>query len=231
MSIRDWSGYKNVKNIHDEEEEPYVLPIIIRVEKDETLRPSHEEAQLAAAYAMFNFFDSDKVLPDGEWGEHVSRWLDGRIRKVARRARGSEWEAVKQLPHVYASYGKAEVIILPPHPNFEPPELVKKLQISGIELAKETNHFKNGNEHNGLQFAINPNIIMSTGKTLAQVCHAVQLAIFKSNVETLNMWLSHKTPIHECSWDAYTSWTAEIHDAGFTEIPAGSLTTKSYLHY
>lgn len=228
MSLKDWAGYKNLRDINDEEQEPYVLPIIIRLEKDENFKPSHEEAQLAVGYAITKLFDSEIVMPDGEWNESFTKWLNGRIRKVSRRARGSEWEAVKSLPHIYTSYGKAEIIILKPHPNFEPPAEIKKLQISGIELAKE-NRTGNSNNILGLKFTVNPEINMSTGKTLAQVGHAVQLAIFNSTPETVELWVEQKTPINHCGWNEYTSWTAEIHDAGFTEIPAGSLTAKSKL--
>lgn len=228
MSLTDWAGYKSLHDINHDEQEPYVLPIILRLEKDETLRPSHEEAQLATAYAIANFFDSPLIIDDGDWAEATSKWLNGRIRKVARRARGTEWEAVKQLPHVYAKYGKAEVIILPPHPNFEPPSEIKKLQISGMVLEKQEQK-REVNNANGILFAINPEINMSTGKTIAQVGHAVQLAIFNSDKETILKWVEQQTPIHECKWEDNKKWTAEIHDAGFTEIPIGSLTAKSIL--
>lgn len=225
MSLQDWAEYKNLKEINAEEIEPWVLPIILRLEKTGT-RPTHEEAQLAVAYAITEFFNSPKIVNGGEWENSTLKWLDGRIRKVARRARASEWEAVKKLPHVYASYGKAEVLILEPHPNFEPPAEIKKLQISGMDLEKNQTQ----NDYiSGLEFTINPELNMTTGKTLAQVGHAVQLALFNSNAETIKSWVKNKTPIHLCGWDKYDSWTAEIHDAGFTEILAGSLTAKSKL--
>lgn len=226
MSITEWAGYDSLHDINYDEQEPYVLPMILRLEKDETLRPSHEEAQLATAYAIANFFDSPLIIDDGDWAEATSKWLNGRIRKVARRARGTEWEKVKKLAHISGTYGKAEVIILSPHANFNPPAEIKKLQISGIELNK-TPQEVNQNNVKGLQFAINPEINMSTGKTLAQIGHAVQLAIFNSDKDTIQKWVQQQTPIHECGWNEHGTWTAEIHDAGFTEIPAGSLTSKS----
>ena len=227
MSLQDWAGYNSLHDINHDEQEPYVLPIILRLERDENLKPSHEEAQIATAHAIINLFDSDEVINDGSWKPAMDKWLNGRIRKVARRARGAEWEAVKALPHIYASYGKAEVIILPPHPNFTPPAEIKKLQISGMDLERTTCP-ANGSVK-GLEFTINPDLTMSSGKSLAQVGHAVQLAIFNSTPETITVWVSQGNPVHICQWDAYSEWTAEIHDAGFTEIPAGSLTAKSHL--
>lgn len=227
MSLQDWAGYDSLHDINHDEQEPYVLPIILRLEKDESLKPSHEEAQIATAHAIVKFFDSENILHKGEWRPEVDKWLNGRIRKVARRARGAEWEAVKALPHVYASYGKAEVIVLPPHPNFAPPAEIKKLQISGMDLERQTAPANNNVK--GLEFTVTPDVIMSTGKSLAQVGHAIQLAIFNSTPEAVTEWVEQKTPIHICEWDAYGVWTAEVHDAGFTEIPSGTLSAKSKL--
>ena len=227
MSLKDWAGYDSLHDINHDEQEPYVLPIILRLERDENLKPSHEEAQIATAYAIINLFDSELIVENGDWKPAMDKWLNGRIRKVARRARGAEWEAVKALPHVYASYGKAEIIILEPHPNFTPPAEIKKLQISGMDLERQpvpaNGHVK------GLEFAVTPEAEMTSGKSLAQVGHAVQLAIFNSTLETITAWVAQKTPVHICAWDAYTAWTAEVHDAGFTEIPSGTLTAKSHL--
>lgn len=230
MSVTHWAGFKSLRDINEEESNPYVLPIILRVEKDASLVPSHEEAQIATARAIGLFFDSSKVISGGEWKESVDRWLEGRIRKVARRARGNEWEAVKKLDGIYASYGKAEVIVLPPHPNFEPPAEVKKLQVSGLDLAHDETI--RGSNDCGVCISVNPDLAMSTGKSLAQVGHGVQLAIFNSDKDSVESWRANNMPINLCAWDKHDGeWTAEVHDAGFTEIPAGSLTVKSFLKY
>lgn len=226
MTLQDWAGYDSLHDINQDEQEPYVLPIILRLEKDENLKPSHEEAQLATAYAIVNFFDSHKILPGGEWEASVTKWLNGRIRKVARRARGKEWEAVKALPHVSASYGKAEVIILEPHPNFGPPTEVKKLQVSGLDLKRKQVDVPDSFT-NLLVFSENPDITYSSGKSLAQISHACQLAIFNSTQESISSWVSSGVKIAIAPWDSFNG--VEIHDAGFTEIDAGSLTAKGQL--
>lgn len=226
MTITDWADHQGLADIQADEAEPYVLPIILRVEKDATLAPSHEEAQLAVAHALILFFDDERIVNDGEWSEQVNKWLTGRIRKVARRARGKEWEAVKALGGIYATYGKAEVMILPPHPNFEPPAEVKKLQVSGMELEHWV--IKQSNITEGmLVFAENPDITFTTGKSLAQIGHAVQLAIFNSSKEKLQAWKNEKLPIMIAEWNSFEG--VEIRDAGFTEVLAGSLTAKGAL--
>ena len=226
MSLQDWAGYDSLHDINHDEQEPYVLPIILRLEKDENLKPSHEEAQIATAHAIVKFFDSDEIIENGEWRPEVDKWLNGRIRKVARRARGAEWGAVKQLPHVFATYGKAEVIILPPHPNFAPPAEIKKLQISGMDLERKSSEYLESLK-NVLVFSENPDISFTTGKSLAQVGHAVQLAIFNSSEEDMSSWVTAGMKIAIAPWDSFDG--VEIHDAGFTEILAGSLTAKGLL--
>lgn len=92
MSLLHWANYKGLADYTVDEENPYALPIIVRVEKDPELVPTHEEVQLAVAYAIAAFFDSDKTAPGGDWYNETHRWLEGRIRKIARRARGTEWK-------------------------------------------------------------------------------------------------------------------------------------------
>lgn len=227
MSVLYWSDYKNLKSYDEEEVEPYVLPIIVRLERNEPV-PSHEEVLHAVAYGMASFFDDARTAPGGWWHNQTLKWLEGRIRKVVRRARGSEWEAVKAMENVYVKKGNAEIVILPPHPVDETPAQVKKLQVSGLELAHDDLYVK---EEKGLMISVNPALGMSTGKIAAQVGHAVQLAIFNSPKEKVRSWRENNFRINFCGWSDYDHWTAVIHDAGFTEIPAGSETSKSRLLY
>ena len=228
MSLLHWANYKGLADYTVDEENPYALPIIVRVEKDPELVPTHEEVQLAVAYAIAAFFDSDKTAPGGDWYNETHRWLEGRIRKIARRARGTEWEKIRSLNNVYIKYGKAEVIILAPHSVSEPLPEVKKLQVSGLDL--ERTCLDQPTSLKGyMTFSLNPEIEMSTGKTLAQVGHAVQLAIFASDYKTLLSWRDNNTPIRLAAWNSFDG--VEVRDAGFTEIEAGSLTAKGNLTY
>src|ERR1035441_8707111 len=60
------------------------------------------------ATAVVQLLDDPRSV-DGEWHDEVQRWLDGRIRKVARRARGSKWDAAAELPGVTVSHAGAQV--------------------------------------------------------------------------------------------------------------------------
>lgn len=229
MSLLYWANYQGLSDYTVDEANPYALPIIVRVEKDPALTPSHEELQLAVAYAITAFFESDKTAPGGEWHQEVLQWLSGRIRKVARRARGSEWEKLTQLRNIHVQYGKAEVIILAPHPIDTPLPEIKKLQVSGLDLEHD-NLTEIPTSYKGyLTISTNPDIDMSTGKSLAQIGHAVQLTIFTSDYKTVLSWRDNNTPIRLVPWDTFDG--VEVRDAGFTEIPAGSLTSKGNLTY
>lgn len=225
MSILDWSDYDSLPHYIRDEEQPYSLPIIVRVEKDETLMPTHEEALIATAKAITLFLDDERTVNDGEWAEATNTWLKGRIRKVARRARSAAWDKAVALGGVLVQHGNAEVLVLPPHPVDAPLAEVKKLQVSGLDLP----HAGFETISSGLFLSLNPEIPMTTGKSLAQIGHATQLAIFNSNKTDLAAWKLKSFPTALCNWEAYTDWTADVQDAGFTEVPAGSLTAKSFL--
>lgn len=230
MSLLHWANYKGLADYTVDEQRPYALPIVVRLEKNPELIPSHEEVILATAKAITEFFESDKTCDGGAWKENVDAWLSGRIRKIARRARGVEWETVRNMDGIYVSYGKAEIMVLPPYPVDNVPKEIKKLQVSGLDLVRDDS-LVYGETCGHLQFAVNPEIVMSTGKTIAQVGHAVQLAIFASDRKTLNSWRENDTPLSLTSWDVFGEDAVEVHDAGFTEVASGTLTAKSALHY
>ena len=48
------------------------------------------------------------------WGRGVRAWVAGRIRKVARRARGAHWQAAQEFPGVTVTVQGAEVRALVP---------------------------------------------------------------------------------------------------------------------
>lgn len=228
MSILHWADYRSPRKYFDNETNPYAMPVIVRVEKDGSA-PCHEEVLIAVGRAVGLFFDDARNAPGGWWREQTLTWLEGRIRKVVRRARGNEWLQLLQTEHVYSSYGKAEIVILPPHPVDNVPPMVKKLQVSGLDLPKNDTI---AGALAGLQVSINDKLGMTTGKAAAQIGHAVQIAIFHSDRDVLISWRDNNFPVGLCSWEMYEDrWSSVIHDAGFTEIPSGSLTSKARLWY
>jgi peptidyl-tRNA hydrolase len=228
MSLLNWNSYNEVPHYLRDEEEPYSLPLILHLEKDTSLQPSHEEALIASAKAIIALFDDERSEEGKEWFPYLDKWMHGRIRKVARRARASAWDNVQNLDGVTVSYGKAEVRVLLPHPLDNPPIEVKKLQVSGLDLPKTSNSLENDSK-NALALSINPDVSMSTGKSMAQIGHATQLAIFNTDEEKLSQWALSDRKVVLADWNSQDKWDAEIQDAGFTEVAPGSVTARGMI--
>ena len=88
----------------------------------------------AAARAALALCLDPRAEPGGEWHEDVATWVDARIRKIARRARGAHWAAVQELPGVTVAVGDAQARALLPGPVDDVPKVVSRLQIGGTDL-------------------------------------------------------------------------------------------------
>jgi peptidyl-tRNA hydrolase len=214
----------------------YVLPLVVRIERADP--PGHTDALETAARAVLGFLSDERVTaPDGEWAAAVAAWEDARIRKIVRRARGAEWRKACQLPGLTTTGKTAEVRVFPPIPpggTSRPkaggswPKELSKLQVSGTELSDETPPPPADPETPVLW--LNPELDMSTGKSMAQVGHAAQLAWWALPAEARAAWradgfsLAVRTA-DVSAWAALTSSGLPlVRDAGFTEIAPGSCT-------
>lgn len=223
MSISDWADLDTTPHYLRDEVTPYVLPIVVRLEKEN--QPCHEEAILGAAQAMVKFLADSRNEAEGEWNADTMYWLQGRIRKIVKRARGAAWDKVLTLPGVYVKYGKAELYLLPPCPADEQPAEIRKLQVSGLVLPYG---LTDEPASSALCIALNPEVSsMSTGKSIAQACHAAQLAVFNSTREELSAWEAAGYPVKLTTWDSFKNWLVEIQDAGFTEVEPGTVTARA----
>lgn len=225
MSILNWSNHSSVPHYLRDEEHPESLPLILRLEKDPTMQPTHEEALLATSKAIVELFNDPRASSSDEWLPYLESWMSGRIRKVSRRARGSAWDKVQELEGITVTFGNAEVRVLLPHPLDKPPLEIKKLQVAGLDLPRDPNYDFNS-PSKGLFTSINPDIKMTTGKSMAQIGHATQLAIFNSTEEEVRSWDDKGQEVHLGEWLSPVRWQAEIQDAGFTEVAPGTVTAR-----
>ncbi len=74
------------------------MPVVMRIERAEP--PGRTALLEAAASAAVAVCLDPRAQEGGEWHDELVAWVDGRIRKVARRARGAHWAAVQALPGV-----------------------------------------------------------------------------------------------------------------------------------
>ncbi|MEC3981375.1 peptidyl-tRNA hydrolase [Amycolatopsis sp. H20-H5] len=216
-------------------EEVRAMPVILHIERaDPPGRTPLLEAAAAAALAVCL---DDRARPGSEWHEPLYDWIDGRIRKVARRARGAHWAGVQELPGITVEIDGAEARALVPGRVVDAPKEVSRLQISGSELPAD----EPGPIPDGVPLLLlNPEVSMTVGKAAAQVGHATMILASLLEEAPLARWAANgyrvavRTPA-VARWKALSpgedragAWrrdgVVEVRDAGFTEVDPGTVT-------
>lgn len=215
------------------------MPLILRLERDQ---PPPRSALLAAAgSAAVALCLDERAQPGGPWCPDVQPWLAGRIRKVARRARGAQWCAVTELPGITIERHGAQVRALPPWLVSDTPKTVTRLQVSGTDVPPD----RPGPAAEGLPVLwLAPALAMTAGKAAAQVGHGTMLlaALLAAQERTaeLDRWAANR---YSCAvrtasaqlWAELASgeqpdraWNERgvlaVRDAGFTEVAPGTIT-------
>ncbi|MGC5341316.1 peptidyl-tRNA hydrolase [Streptomyces sp. DT24] len=204
----------------------YVLPLVVRIEK--AAPPARTDALRTAARAVLVMLSDERSLGEGEWARAVRDWQDARIRKVVRRARGSEWRKASELPGITVMGESAEVRVFPPVPLDGWPKELAKLQVSGTDL--DDPEPPAAPDPAGPVLWLNPELDMSAGKTMAQAGHGAQLAWWELSDAEREAWREAGFPLSVATPDAArwagltVSGLPVVRDAGFTEIAPGSCT-------
>ena len=237
----------------------YVLPLVVRIERDAP--PQRTDALETAARAVLTFLADPRVTePDGEWAALVRAWTDGRIRKVVRRARGAEWRRAAALDGItvvgsgtavgsgeaVGSGGPeesdlsvepgapAEVRVYPPVPLDGWPKDLARLQVSGTDLIDAAPPAPVTDPAMPVLW-LNPELSMSAGKSMAQVGHAAQIAWWELTDAQRKEWAAEDFRLAvriatRADWPALaTAGLPLVRDAGFTEIAPGSCTVVADL--
>ncbi|HZG90296.1 MAG TPA: peptidyl-tRNA hydrolase [Pseudonocardia sp.] len=197
------------------------MTLVLRLERPPAARTSVLEAAAAAALALCL---DPRSQPDGEWDDAVRVWVQSRIRKIARRARGAHWAAVQDLPGVTWSVGDAEVRALVPGPVDEVPRTVSRLQIGGTDLEPDD---PGPPPSGGPVIWVNAGLDMTVGKAAAQVGHASMLYAAARGLARVPAFAVRDAAGER--WAALCAGVAAggavaVRDAGFTEVAPGSIT-------
>lgn len=237
-----WLRLTDEATVDTSDEDPdnvVLMPLVLRIERNAP--PPRSALLAAAASAALAVCVDERSEPDGQWHDAVLGWTSGRIRKVARRARGSHWRAVEELPGRTIRVGDAEVRAFPPSRVADMPKELTRLQISGSELTPD----EPGVPPRATPVLwLNPEVPMSAGKAAAQVGHATMFlaALLRggARVRELDNWVAAGLPCSVRVADGETwrrlsaastpreAWyergVAVVRDAGFTEIDPGTVT-------
>ena len=154
---------------------------------------------------------------DPEWRERPG--------KVCLRARTlAQWEAVLEEPHALAGEPEGEsVAALPPRRRSERGPLLERLQAMSTDLGPAPARLDGG--HDGVTYALNPALEMSSGKVVAQVAHAAVMA-----AEVLSEWARAGAPGRLVAPEDFAGLAARedlaarVVDAGLTEVAPGTIT-------
>jgi peptidyl-tRNA hydrolase len=220
------------------------MPLILRIERE---APPPRSALLeAAASAAVALCCDARSQPGGPWWAEVQPWLAGRIRKVARRARGAHWVAVTELPGITVDHRGAQVRALLPWLVTETPRLVTRLQVGGTDLPPDDA----GPPPDGLPVLwLTPRPLMTVGKAAAQVGHATVLLAARLTADRrlteLDSWAGggYRCAVRIASPSQWAQLSAAerldqawrehgvllVRDAGFTEVPSGTITVAAHL--
>lgn len=221
--------------LEDDPERVWVMPLVLRLERD--MPAERAELLQAAATASLAVCTDPRAVEGGAWYEPLVSWTSGRIRKVARRARGSHWRAVRELPGVTVTVAGAEVRALVPMRVADTPKVVSRLQISGSEAPAADLPPAAG----GVPLLlVNPVAEMTLGKTAAQVGHATMLLAAVLDDRSRQAWAAdgYRCAVRDATsgeWpdlvpgdDPVADWhehgVIAVRDAGFTEIAPGTIT-------
>lgn len=203
--------------------DPWAMQFVIRVEKNNP--PTHYAALNALAHAVVDMLYRDEK--NTAQTQAVHEWMEGKIRKIVRRARGAAFEKAACLPEAKKyTYKGVEVLAFYPTPVSQAPENLRKLQVSNLDLDQTVTP---NSIHPQLHIWLNPHVVMTTGKACAQVGHAAQIACLDVDVPQ-GEFISVSTP-SVTQWDEKVNkndLAAEINDAGFTEVEPGTLTTLAF---
>lgn len=207
------------------------MPIVLHLPKDEP--PQRTPLLEAVAGAVAAVCLDERVAPGGPWHEAYAAWLDARMRKIARRARGAQWRAASEVPGVTREVAGCSARAFVPGPVDEVDPRLAKLQIGGTDLARdEPPEPPPGTPVVWIDGALE----MSVGKAAAQVGHGVMLLIAEMERDRLDGWTADGLPVavREAGRDRWralseavatgTPGVAAVVDAGYTEVAPGSLT-------
>lgn len=221
------------------EVDPWAMQLVARVERLDP--PTRTDVLTASAVAVVTLLDDPRALPGGEWHDAVTAWIDRRIRKHCRRARGVAWERAEAVDGVTVAYGNAEVRAYPPTPVGEIPVALGKLQLEGSTDLPDPDRVTGRLRPDGdVVIAVSAEAVLSGGiglpwgKAAAATGHAAQLARATMGGRRARRWRDAGHPVRvvqpdAAGWrDAVRTADVVVRDGGHTVVAPGTVTAVAW---
>ncbi|SIS06976.1 peptidyl-tRNA hydrolase [Williamsia sterculiae] len=218
----------------DDPADVLAMPVIVRIEKSDP--PARADLLVAAARAAVLLCLDERGDPGGPWASALDSWCGARIRKIARRARGTHWVAAGDVDGVTTEDGTGAARAILPGPVGAVDRRIARLQIGGTDLSGDLPALRSAADVGPVVLAVNPGLTMTVGKLAAQVGHGSMLAAGLFPSDEAERWYDDACPLSVCSvtgdgWrellraaDDDDGTAVAVRDAGYTEIAPGSVT-------
>jgi hypothetical protein len=158
--------------------------------------------------------------------EALEQWRP-RPGKVVLRARGGQWDELLEQEERHVAIDDA-VVGLPPRRRSERGPLLERMQAMTSALEPPPPAPPEP-DRTALTYLVNPEIEMSSGKTLAQIAHA---AVMAADTGGLEEWVTQgcpgrvlvPSPARFRDLCGARELAARVEDAGLTEVAPGTVT-------
>lgn len=205
------------------------MPIVLHIPKADP--PRRSAVLSAAASAAVALCLDERVGAGGDWELPFREWVGGRIRKIARRARGAQWVSAQEVPGITVEVDGASARALVPGRVGDLDPRIKRLQIGGTDLEPDA---PPAPVPNLPVFWVDAGLEMTVGKAAAQVGHASMLLAGALSSDACREWadLDFACSVRDADtaeWERVRALldvgrAVAVRDAGFTEVAPGSTT-------
>lgn len=199
---------------------PWAMQIVVEDTKDFTAL----QLSSALAKAVLHYLDEHD-------SDAVARWMEGRFRKLLRRAKNSAWAKVQVEEGQSYSFDGVNIFIATPAPVDAVPVSIKKAQVSGFTVKDaEGPAFDLDTSGSYANVYLNGALSMTAPKAAVAAAHAAQIMAGTLADQDYARWKEAGFPlsvfeISEIIDDFSDSQRiAVVRDAGLTEVLPGSIT-------
>lgn len=189
------------------------------------VRPSTHFETIAAVAIASNLMFAAADRTSGQWKSWLEQSYGKNVRNIRRPAEADRLDAMDGH-RIEFFVGGASAFAFAPMEYSDFPAPLKKLQVTGLDLPRTEDSFLVPGMVQP-QVTISTDARMSTGKTAAQVAHAVMLWLLELDEATASRWtLSPGLSLTYGSLAAAAGHGATVIDNGHTELEPGTATVR-----